>query len=169
MSTGADNKLTGQIGEHLVSAMLGTKGYYATPYSGNVPGFDVTAVNAKTLNSFPIQVKTSNSGALFRSIITKWAKLEICKDRRQKITDLLPLNHPNIIWVIVSIKNNDIAAARYFVCTEKEIQQRIVNHYKSYLDKHDSKRPRNYKSTQVMLTEKDLIDLEDNWQIIETK
>ena len=54
MTTGTRNKLTGQIGEHLVSAMLGTMGFYASPYSGNVPGFDITAVNSETLQSFPI-------------------------------------------------------------------------------------------------------------------
>ena len=43
MSTGIRNKLTGQIGEHLVSAILGTMGYYASPYSGNVPGFETMA------------------------------------------------------------------------------------------------------------------------------
>ncbi len=169
MSTGRNNKLTGQVGEHLVSAILGTKGYYATPYSGNVPGFDVTAVNAETLKSFPIQVKTSNGGALFRSTITKWADLLINdKKETQKLVDKLPLQHPDIIWVIVSIENNDIASARFFICTEKEIQTRIYNHYEKYLKKHGGKRPRNYESTLVALTEEDLVDLENNWRIIET-
>ena len=168
MTTGRNNKLTGQIGEHLVSAMLGTRGYYATPYSGNVPGFDITAVNSETLKSFPVQVKTSNGGALFRSTITKWAEFRIDKEKCQILGNLLPLQHPDIIWVVVSIKGNDIATARYFVCTEKEVQKRIYEHYKAYLEKNDFRRPRNYKSTQVMLTERDLLDLENNWKIIET-
>lgn len=62
MATGVGNKLTGQVGEHLVSAVLGTLGYYASPYSGNVPGFDVTAVHSDSLNSFPVQVKISTKG-----------------------------------------------------------------------------------------------------------
>jgi hypothetical protein len=41
MSTGISNKLTGQIGEHIVAAMLGTKGFYATSYSGNPPPNDM--------------------------------------------------------------------------------------------------------------------------------
>src|SRR5690625_1621868 len=45
MTTGVNTKLTAQIGEHLVSAVLGAFGYYASPYSGNVPRFDVTAVH----------------------------------------------------------------------------------------------------------------------------
>ncbi len=32
MSTGTRNKFTGQIGEHLVSAILGNMGYYTSPY-----------------------------------------------------------------------------------------------------------------------------------------
>lgn len=65
MSTGTSNKLTGQVGEHLVSAVLGTLGYYASPYSGNVPGFDVTAVHSESLKSFPVQVKASTKELWF--------------------------------------------------------------------------------------------------------
>src|SRR3546814_7847659 len=71
MATGKANKLTGQVGEHLVSAVLGTRGFYASPYSGNVPGFDVTAVESETLKSFPVQVKTSRSGSLVQSTIDR--------------------------------------------------------------------------------------------------
>ncbi|MCK4990228.1 MAG: hypothetical protein KAS29_07065, partial [Bacteroidales bacterium] len=77
MATGKRNKLTGQIGEHLVAAMLGTMGYYASPYAGNVPGFDLTAVNADTLKSVPVQVKTSTGGAVLQSSIDKWVEFHI--------------------------------------------------------------------------------------------
>ena len=77
MASGVSNKLTGQIGEHLVSAVLGSLGYYASPYSGNVPGFDITAVHSQTLKSFPVQVKTSTRGALVQSTIDKWCEHSI--------------------------------------------------------------------------------------------
>lgn len=40
MATGRQNKLTGQLAEHLVCAELGRRGLIATPFSGNVPTFD---------------------------------------------------------------------------------------------------------------------------------
>ena len=94
LAIGARNKLTGQIGEHLVSAMLGTLGFYATPYSGNVPGFDITAVNSKTLQAFPIQIKTSNGGELVHSTIDKWVEHHIKDDNSQYLGDLLKLANP---------------------------------------------------------------------------
>ena len=43
MATGLSTKLTGQIGEHLVTAELGRLGIIATPFSGNVPDIDILA------------------------------------------------------------------------------------------------------------------------------
>ena len=49
MATGHDNQLTRQIGEHLVAAELGRRGYVATPFAGNVPMYDLkVAKNQKT-------------------------------------------------------------------------------------------------------------------------
>ncbi len=135
MATGKRNKLTGQIGEHLVSAMLGTIGYYASPYSGNVPGFDITAVDSITLRSFPIQVKTSNGGALIHSTIDKWVEHSIEKDNYQHLGKLLKLQSPNMIWIMVSLKNNELKTARYFICKEKDIQKKIVTGYTDFMKK----------------------------------
>ncbi|MDD3814077.1 MAG: hypothetical protein PHZ02_05475 [Desulfocapsaceae bacterium] len=167
MASGSSNKLTGQIGEHLVAAILGTKGFYASPYSGNVPGFDITAVNAETLKSFPIQVKASNGGSVIRTHIDKWVEFSIDKNNRQILGEPLPLDHPDLIWVAVLIKNGDIKTAQFFIATEKEIQEVLIKHYQRWLDQHDGIRPRNYKTTQAMLTIIDLIDFEDNWAILE--
>lgn len=166
MSSGISNKLTAQIGEHLVSAMLGTLGFYATPYSGNVPGFDITAVDSETLRAFPVQVKTSNGGALIHSTINKWVEHSIDKKNYQQIGKPLPLHNPNLIWVMVRIKDNNLATARYFVCTEKEIQERIVNRFIKFMEKHDYRRPGGGASTQAVLDIRNMIDLENNWGIL---
>jgi hypothetical protein len=58
MATGLSYKLTGQIGEHLVTAELGRRGIIATPFSGNVPDIDILAhANGVTGH---IQVKAIN-------------------------------------------------------------------------------------------------------------
>lgn len=169
MASGSSNKLTGQIGEHLVAAILGTKGFYASPYSGNVPGFDVTAVNAETLKSFPIQVKTSNGGSVIRTAIDKWVEFSIDKDNRQVLGKPLPLDHPDLIWVAVLVENRDIKTSRFFIATEKEIQGVLIKHYQRFLDQRDGIRPKNHKTKQTMLTINDLICFEDNWSILENR
>lgn len=162
-----NNKLTGQVGEHLVAAILGTKGYYASPYSGNVPGFDITAVNADTLKSFPIQVKTSNGGAIIRTNIEKWAEFSINDDKSQTVGEPLPLKHPDLIWLAVLIEDDDITTARFFITTDQQIQEKLIAHYQRYLAAHNNRRPRNYKTTQTMLRIHDLIEFEGNWSILE--
>ena len=166
MATGKSNKLTGQIGEHLVSAVLGTMGYYASPYSGNVPGFDITAVDSETLRSFPIQVKTSNGGALVQSVIHKWAEHRIDEDNYQHLGELLELQHPDIIWIMVSLKDNDLTSARYFICTEKQIQEKIAERYRLFMEKHNYRRPGGGASPQAILSIKDMAEFENNWEII---
>ena len=166
MTTGTQNKLTGQIGEHLVSAMLGTMGYYATPYSGNVPGFDITAVHSETLKSFPIQVKTSTGGALVQSVINKWIGHSVDKDNYQSLGELIKLPNPEKIWIMVQIIENNLATARYFVCTEADIQKKIVTRYKKFMERHNYRRPGGGASPQAVLNIKDMIEFENNWNIL---
>lgn len=59
LASGRNNQLTRHIREHLVAAELGRRGYVATPFSGNVPMFDLLAANA-TGKAVPIQVKAIN-------------------------------------------------------------------------------------------------------------
>src|SRR5438309_9155054 len=60
-STGRDKQLVKQIGEYLVASELGRLGFVATTFAGNVPIFDILAVNQQ-LMTWPIQVKTIRTG-----------------------------------------------------------------------------------------------------------
>ena len=166
MASGVANKLTGQVGEHLVSAVLGTLGYYASPYSGNVPGFDVTAVHSDSLKSFPVQVKTSTKGALVQSTIDKWCNHSIGEDNRQSIGTEKTLKHPNLIWILVRLSNAGISEARFFICTEADIQRKIVARYSAFMEKHGYRRPGGVASPQAILNIKDVAEFEDNWEIL---
>jgi hypothetical protein len=53
MSSGLSNKLAGQVGEFLVCAELGRRGFIATSFAGNVPEFDLIVAN-DTLRTIPI-------------------------------------------------------------------------------------------------------------------
>lgn len=59
MRSGRAKIVVGQVGEYAVSGVLGKCGLIATPFAGNIPGFDVLVVDDK-LNCLPIQVKTSS-------------------------------------------------------------------------------------------------------------
>lgn len=166
MLKSSKNKLTGQIGEHLVSAMLGTKGYYATPFSGNVPGFDLIATNSETLESIPVQVKTSNTDTLIHSKITHWVQVELTDDGKQILGKPITLPHPDMVWVTVTIRENDISTARYFIATAHQIQDTIIEEYKKFLAKNDGGRPRSPESLHCALFIKDLEQFEDRWEVL---
>ena len=52
------NNTIGRAGEHYVAAELNRRGAYASPFSGNVPGIDIVATDAKRTRIAYIQVKT---------------------------------------------------------------------------------------------------------------
>jgi hypothetical protein len=166
MATGTENKLTGQIGEHLVAAMLGTLDYYASPYSGNVPGFDVTAVHSESLKSLPIQVKTSRKGALVQSTIDKWCMHSVNKKNYQKIGNPIKRKHPDLIWIMVRLPASGIDNCRFFVCKESQIQQKIIARYSAFMKKHSFRRPGGGASNQAILNIRDLEEFENNWDAI---
>lgn len=162
MATGLSTKLTGQIGEQLVSAVMETKGFYATPFSGNVPGFDLIATNAVTLESIPVQVKTSNNNTLVHSTINKWVDIEISKIGVQSLGKPVDLVYPNVIRIMVKLKNQDISTARFFIATSPQIQDVFIRSYRIMLTKHNDIRPRNPRTFHCALFMKDLAEFEDN-------
>jgi hypothetical protein len=166
MASGKQNKLTGQIGEHLLSAKLGTLGYYASPYSGNVPGFDVIAVDAQSLKTVPIQVKTSNNNTLVHSTINKWIEVSNDEDGYYHFGKLLELPNPDIIWVMIRIQKNELSTARFFICSEAEIQKRIIKRFKAFMERHDYRRPGGGTSPQANLHLQDVEEFEDNWKLL---
>jgi hypothetical protein len=166
MAKSSKNKLTGQIGEQLVSAMLGTKGYYATPFSGNVPGFDLIATNSKTFKSIPVQVKTSKTDTLIHSRITHWVEVELTEDGKQILGKPAKLDYPDMVWIMVTIRDDDITTARFFIATAHQIQNTMIEEYRNFLAKNDGGRPRSPESLHCALFIKDLEQFENRWEVI---
>ncbi|RUO72192.1 hypothetical protein CWI80_10360 [Pseudidiomarina sediminum] len=166
MGSGVHNKLIGQIGENLVAAKLGTLGYYASPYAGNVPGFDLTAVDSKTLSSFPIQVKCSTANTLVHSQIDRWIETSIDSTGKYSFGELLQLDHPNMLWIMVNLPHGQIENARYFICRESDIQKLAVERFIAFIKRHNYRRPNGGNSKQAILTLKELDRYEDNWSLI---
>lgn len=166
MSSGAHNKLIGQIGENLVAAKLGTLGCYASPYAGNVPGFDLTAVDSQTLSSFPVQVKCSTGNTLVHSQIDRWIETHIDSTGKYSFGERVPLDHPNMLWIMVNLPKGQIENARYFICREADIQKLVVERFVAFIQRHDYRRPNGGTSKQAILTIKELGIFEDKWSAI---
>src|ERR1035437_393498 len=101
-SKGLKNKLAGQIGEYLVCAELGRRDCIATPFSGNVPTFDVLATD-ELCRTVPIQVKATR-GDKWPSDARKWMNIECDRDTGvQKCLGPAPILNPELIYVCVAI------------------------------------------------------------------
>lgn len=62
-----------------------------------------------------------------------------------------------------------IEGARFFICTEAQVQKRIVERFSAFMDKHGNRRPGGGGSTQAILNVSDLIDYENNWIILDRR
>ena len=83
MQSGRQNQLTKQTGEYLVCAELCRRGYNATSFTGNVPDYDVIAID-KNNKVIQIQVKTIKSGT-WQLNARNYLEIEITQDNRQLI------------------------------------------------------------------------------------
>jgi hypothetical protein len=80
MVTGRSNYLTKQAGEYLVAAELSRRGYIATTFTGNVPYYDIIAVDDSG-GHVVVQVKAI-AGASWQFKATDFADM-VMKGRQQ--------------------------------------------------------------------------------------
>lgn len=104
MATGRNMQLTKQIGEYLVSAELCRRGLISTTFTGNVPGFDIIAINEK-LKTIPIQVKTIASGS-WQFDAKTFIEISISNET-QTIKGKTILPNPDLICVFVRLKGQN--------------------------------------------------------------
>ncbi len=169
MSCGRRNKLTGQIGEYLVCAELGKRGYIATSFTGNVPEFDLIVANDE-LKTIPIQVKTSR-GDNWPTKANKWINIEIDDKGKMQIDNgNQAISNPGLIYVCVALAKPDTEEHdRFFILKKKDLQLICARSYRNFMDKINWKRPKNYKSLDNRYNVDDLNEFEDNWSLIERK
>jgi hypothetical protein len=169
MSRGRNNQLTGQIAEHLVVAELGRRGLAATGFSGNIPTFDVLAVD-ENCRVVPIQVKAS-TGDSWPSDARTWMNIGFEEDTlRQHFTGPSRLATPDLIYVCVAIAPQGTDRRdRFFVLTMKDLQRICIDAYHHWMVPKDWKRPRNPQSYDCRYAIKHLAEFEDNWDLIRTR
>lgn len=163
MATGRSTKLTGATGEYLVAAELCRRDLIATPFSGNVPHYDIVASDDKG-GHLVVQVKAINAGS-WQFDASKFFEIKI-NGNRQELGGLAKEPHPNLFCVFLLL-GKSYREDRYFIFSWKELQKVIFNHYSEYLKSHDNIRPKNPKSKHCSLSVADLGQYENLWQKIE--
>lgn len=91
--------------------------------------------------------------------------IKISKKGVQTIGKPVELAYPNVIWIMVKLKDQDISTARFFVATALQVQNVVIKHYRAMLAKHDGIRPRNPRTLHCALFIKDLTEFENNWSL----
>jgi len=166
MSPGGPKALAKQMAEHLVCAELGRRGYYATPFSGNVPIYDVLVADdfGKAL---PIQVKATRDTG-WHSTATHWMELAVDSQTGvQEYLGLKALATPELVYVCVALAPLDSADHdRFFVMTEEDLQGVCARHYKTDMDKRGWKRPKNPMSFHIKYHVKEIEEFENSWPLI---
>lgn len=155
MATGLHSKLTGQVGEHLVTAELGRRGIIATPFSGNLPDIDILAhANGVTGH---IQVKAINKGS-WQFDIRKFLDVDLSK-KGQVIRGINSLLDRKIICVFVSL-GDELGDDKFYIFRLGWLQD--------YFDKHyEARKPqKNINSFHCAIWERDMRQHLGKWKII---
>ena len=154
---GRGNQLTRQIGEHLVTAELGRRGYIATPFSGNVPMFDLVATDIEG-RAVPIQVKAIN-GPSWQFSATSFLEIDIV-DGEQIVRGKRRLGMPELLCIFVLLKR--AGEDEFYIFRYELLQAIFANTYKG------GRRPKNPESVHCAIWPSELSEYRDNWDLIDS-
>ena len=125
-------QLSKQLSENLVTAELARRGVIATPFSGNVPDFDILAF--KNGKSTPIQVKSAKTGNITVANVTKdylIIKQEEGNFQRVISKKEMPQWKKDLIFVVVFIGEN-LGEDRFYICKNSWHTGNYLWHAKRY-------------------------------------
>ena len=154
-ATGRDMQLTRQIGEHLVTAELGRRGYVATPFSGNIPMFDLLVADVQG-HAVPIQVKAIR-GPSWQFNADKFLEIEIV-DGEQLIRGRKTLLNADLLCIFVWVK--DFGKDEFYIFLFRDLQDYFAENYKG------GRRPKNPLALHCAVWPKDLERFRDNWGLV---
>lgn len=161
MAKNFSNQLAGQIGESLVVAEMGRRGWIATAFSGNVPDIDVLGYRDGEV--IHIQVKAWSKGSVSfdakRFLNIRWEGSHQIVDGFARDLD------PRLIYVFVRL-GDKAGYDRYFVLNEKQLANLVRSGYEAFLAKHGGVRPRNIKTTHNAVSVEQLREFEDQWSLL---
>ena len=162
MATGRSMQLTKQIGEYLVAAELCRRGLTATTFTGNVPWYDIVALDGKQ-DSVTIQVKTIKSNT-WQFDASKFVDIEISENGVQTAKGKKPRPFPNMIYVFVQLVGT--GEDNFYLLYHHEFHDIIYEGYCELLKLKKGRRPRNPRSTHKALLPTTLEPYRDNWALV---
>ena len=167
---------TGATGEHLVAAELSKRGFIASALPGGAPRIDILAY--KDGVAIPLQVKTCRIACV--SLNAK-GFLHINFNKKQKTQSIdrskgkggrKEIDH-HLIWIIIFIstikeEDKEVDKYRFFICTEGDIQNAVLEHYGNFLESLEptGQRKRNWETTHHGLYPDQIEGAEDNWELL---
>ena len=181
----------GRAGEHYVAAEINRRGAYASPFSGNVPGIDVIATDARQERVAFIQVKTKrveghrwpaslSHGWVIPEDACECFCLGTCdpdgcigaaiKSRNhphhERATDLLSLcekrGKVDHYWVFVSLEE-----LGFWVIPDDDVRKFIRRHHTRYLEERGGHRPGSkHASLGTRIGPQDFADWRGRWSVL---
>jgi hypothetical protein len=161
MATGRGNQLTKQVGEYLVAAELGRRGFIAATFSGNVPDYDIVATDPD-FNSVLIQVKAIN-GSSWQLDIRGFVSVTL-DGMRQVLGRRIRRPH-RVICVMVALSS--YGEDRFYLLEWTTLQDILVRKYRSYLKRKSGVRPKKFDSFHTAVNEEQLASYKDNWALLD--
>lgn len=149
-------------GEYLVAAELCRQGYLATTFTGNVPEFDIIAVDAE-LEARPVQVKAKR-GATWQFNASAFLDIDYDKKRGTQQVRKKRLKHPDLKFVLVDLSTE--LEPEFYVIDMKKLRDIIHRRYSKYLEQHGGRRPRAAESTHTVVRKEQVKRYRDNWESI---
>ena len=162
MATGREMYLTQRIGEYLVCAELCRQGFIATPFAGNVPEFDIVAINSK-FKTQHIQVKTIKGGQ-WQLRADRFLDISITADKKQIINGKKKIQDANLICIFVKLISRE--KDEFYIFKLADLQNILLESHSKWLTEHGLKRPRNPESMHTSVSTAMLSDYLDKWELL---
>ncbi len=158
--------LVKQVGEYLVCAELGRRGYIATSFTGNVPEFDILAID-KDNRLQSLQVKAIRQRGNWQFDGSRFLDISLV-GAVQTIKGKVALHDPDLICVFVRVAEPDQGSGKdeFYIFRLKDLQDRLLQLYGDWLAAHDGKRPKKHDSMHVSVSPQDLAPYRDNWDLL---
>ena len=162
MATGRGIHLTKQIGEYLVAAELGRRGFIAATFSGNVPDYDIVATD-EAFRSILIQVKTIN-GSAWQFDIRRFVNVSLVGKKQVLGADVLAPGKIVCVMVVLTTTGAD----RFYILEWTALQGLLRKHYQAHLDHLGGVRPKKFDSYHTAIREEQLAKYvdRDNWNLL---
>ncbi len=167
MATGRGNYLTKQAGEYIVAAELSRRGFVATTFTGNVPSYDIVAVDDHGGHAL-VQVKAIAADS-WQFTVTQFADV-VLEGSKQIVRGPLPAPYPHLICVMVQVAPADSRRRdRFYILPWQKLARIVTDGHEKFLAKHGGVRPRRPTSLHTAVKPAALARWENRWDVLQKR